>query len=156
MPLDDVQKARIEAFRAHIEEAVLREHGWDAPQRHDRQDGSTLATRYPVREHVWIEYAVRPFLPQVRVGLLTDDRWLSEEFEQRIEDSGDTMTEFVGLAFETAGLDWSDPPVEHYREGGTHFYFATPLDLQRLEELDEPAVRDKVRRMLAGYREAFL
>lgn len=155
MPLTDEQRRMIEGFRrgleAHADEAL----DAGSPEREDREDESTLAMRWPAGEHVWYELAVRPFLPQVRVGILTDDRWKSEELEQVIEDSGDTMSEFVELGFETAGVDWPEPPVEHYRDRGKYFYFATPLDLESIEEIADPSVQDKVRRMLEGYRHAF-
>ena len=54
-----------------------------------------------------------------------------------------------------AGLDWDEPPVEHYREGGEFFYFATPLELDDLGDLDWPETRNKVVRMLEGYLVAF-
>ncbi|RME41121.1 MAG: hypothetical protein D6788_01895 [Planctomycetota bacterium] len=155
MALDEEARRRIEAFRAEVEASVARDGRYGAGRRFDREDASTLATRFAAGDHCWFEVAVRPFVPQVRVAILTDDRWKSEEMEQAIQDSGDTMSEFVGLGFEDAGLDWPEPPVEHYREGGTYFYFATPLDLEAISDLDRPDVRNRVLRMLEGYRLAF-
>jgi hypothetical protein len=94
-------------------------------------------------------------LPQLRAGILTDDRWKSEDLEQAVEDTGDTMEEFVEMGFDEAGLDWKEPPVEHYRDQGKYFYFATPLDLPTLAQLGDAAVFDKVRRMFEGYYRAF-
>lgn len=154
MALTDTQRAIISDFRAEVE-ARIGASGGESPARCDREDESTLVTRWPAGEHVWYELAVRPFLPQVRVAVLTDDRWKSEEFEQKIEDSGDTMSEFVELGFDSAGLTWTSPPVEHYREHGKYFYFATPLELESIEQLSSQAMRDKVVQMSAGYRTAF-
>ena len=78
-----------------------------------------------------------------------------EELEQAIQDSGDSMEEFVGVGMNEAGLDWDEPPVEHYRDGGTHFYFATPIDLEHITDLDTDKLRNQVLRMLEGYLIAF-
>lgn len=155
MPHDEQQRRLADDFRDHIESALAPDEAFGPPIRHDREDGSTLATRWVMEEHVWFELAVRPTLPQMRVGILTDDRWRSEDFEQLIEDSGDTMQEFVELGFETAGLEWLEPPVEHYREHGQFFYFATPVDLKELAQLADEAIRDQAVRMLRGYQLAF-
>jgi hypothetical protein len=153
MALSDEQRQIIAAFRDWLEASTP--PGGAALERFDREDESTLATRWPAAERTWWEVAVRPFLPQVRVGVLTDDRWKSEELEQRIEDSGDTKSEYVEEGFEAAGLSWSEPPVEHYREHGKFFYFATPLELGDVRELADDLVRTRVRQMLAGYRAVF-
>ena len=155
MPMVEQQRAAIHDYRRWLVETLagegeIRNHGT-----HDREDESTLADRWAVGEAVWVEAAIRPMLPQVRVGLVTDDRWKSEELEQKIEESGDTMEEFVGFGFEEAGLDWEEPPVEHYRAGTKHFYFATPVDLESLDELGDAEFRAKVVRMIEGYRRAF-
>ena len=155
MALDEESRETIEVFREYIEGAVAGDERYGQAERYDRDDDSTLATRFPAGDSCWLEIAIRPLIPQVRVGLLTDDRWKNEEIEQGIQDSGETMEEFVGLGFSEAGLDWPQPPVEHYREGGEFFYFATPLEIDELPDLhwDEP--RNKALRMLEGYLIAF-
>ncbi len=155
MPLDDRQRELIRDFRDTLEADVSRDVGLPAPERDDRGDESTLASRWPAENNVWYELAIRPFLPQVRVGICTTDRWRNEDMEQLIEDSGETMQEFVELGFASSGLDWPEPPVEHYRDHGRRFYFATPLDLETLDQLADEAVREKTRRMLTGYHRAF-
>ncbi|MBP7936295.1 MAG: hypothetical protein KA354_16775 [Phycisphaerae bacterium] len=155
MPLNHPQLELIERFRGRVETAMAEEAGFGACSREDRQDHSTLATRWVADKRVWYECTVRPFLPQVRAGIMTDDRWRSEGFEQMIEDSGDTMPEFVGMGFENAGLAWPDLVVEHYRDQGRCFYFATPLALDSIGQLADEAVFDKIRRMLKGYHLAF-
>lgn len=125
------------------------------PVTHDRPDGATLATRYPVAEHVWLECALRPSIPQIRAGIVTTDRWLSEELEEAIESSGDTMSEFIELGFDEVEPDWPDPIVEHFRDGGTDFYFATSFEPDSLSALSDAAVVDKAVRMVRGYFEAF-
>lgn len=155
MSLNADQLKLIATFRDWMESAVDRGDALGVPQRQDREDHSTLATRWPAGEHTWLELTVRPFIPQVRSGIMTDDRRKNEQLEQMIEDSGDTVREFVDLGFEAAGLDWSDPPVEHYRDQGKYFYFATPLDLESIRQLGEQSLRDKVKGLLNGYRRAF-
>jgi hypothetical protein len=123
----------------------------------DRPDGAMLATRWPSVENpqVWFEIAVRPGIPQVRVGVMTDDRWKSEDFEEKIEESGDTMGEFVEMGFDEADLTWKDPIVEHFREDMKYFYFSTSLDIATLDELAQGDTRKKIRQMLDGYFHAF-
>jgi len=157
MTLTASQKDVVENFRGSIEDDLSSDSRFSGLARHDRPDGSTLATRWQsaANEHVWFEIAVRPLIPQIRVGILTDDRWKSEDLEEKIEESGDTMREFVEMGFEEAGLEWLEPPVEHYREEMKFFYFSTAFELKRLDELDDPAVRTKTRQMFDGYHHAF-
>lgn len=157
MTLTATQRDVIESFRAALEDNLSSDARFSSAQRHDRADGSTLATRWQSseNEHVWFEVAVRPLIPQVRVGILTDDRWKSEDLEEKIEESGDTMSEFVEMGFEEAGLEWLDPPVEHYREEMKFFYFSTGFEPKRLSELEDADIRTKTRQMLDGYHHAF-
>lgn len=155
MALNDEQRAIIETFRAYIEDSVTADDRYGAKSRLDRPDESILASRFEAAPKCWFEVAIRPMIPQVRVGFLTNDRWISEGAEEAIEGSGDTMNEFVESGFDDAGLDWANPPVEHFRESGEFFYFATPLSLDELAELNGDTVRNKVLRMLEGYLIAF-
>jgi hypothetical protein len=151
MPLDDKDQNSVDAFRTYIEDSVASDDRYGPAQRHDRKDGSTLATRFEVGSSCWLEVALRPLIPQIRVGFVTNDRVKIEEVEQAIQESGDTMEKFVGLGFAEAGLDWKEPPVEHYSEDGEHFYFATPLEVDELVDLDLDEARNKTLRMLEGY-----
>ena len=155
MPLTDEQRDQIAAFRTYIADTVGTDDRYGEATRCDREDESTLGMRFDVGASCWFEVSIRPSIPQIRVGFLTDDRWRSEEVEQAIQDSGDTMEEFVEIGFDEAGLNWEEPPVEHYRDSGKYFYFATPLPLEDLDDLEQEAVRNKVIRMLEGYLIAF-
>lgn len=150
-----MQSKSVESFRAAVESKIDADSRFKDKQRADREDGSTLATRWRVGPAVWIEVAVRPLLPQVRVGLLTDDRWKSEDLEEKIQESGDTMNEFVGMGMHEAGIDWEEPPVEHYRAELKFFYFATPVDLHSADDLGAAALHDKAAKMAVGYLKAF-
>lgn len=155
MPLDSATRAAIGRFRERFEQKYAADERFGPPLRIDREDESTLSTRFPLAEHLWLELAVRPFLPQLRVGIVTDDRWKSEDLEDAIESSGDEMDEFIEAGFEEAGLTWKAPPVEHYRDQGKYFYFATPLALAAAGQVADAPVFEKVCRMFEGYYEAF-
>lgn len=146
-----------ERFLSTLESALAGDPRFSGHARHARPDGSTAATRWQsaANPQVWFEIAVRPLIPQIRVGVVTDDRWKSEDFEEKIEESGDTMSEFVELGFDEAGLEWPEPIVEHYREDMKYFYFATAFEPQSLEALGHEAVINRVRRMFDGYYHAF-
>ncbi len=157
MAVTAVQRDQVDLFRATFEDAFKGDPRFTGSHRHDREDGSTLATRWQssVNDHILFEISVRPLIPQIRVGILTDDRWKSEDFEGKIEESGDTMSEFVEMGFHEAGLNWLEPTVEHYREEMKYFYFATAFEITDLKELADPAVRKKARQMLEGFHHAF-
>lgn len=155
MPLDELSREKIEDFRTYIEDSVATDDRYGPAQRHDQEDESTLTTRFEAGPSCWFEVAVRPMIPQIWVGFLTSDGWINEEIEQAIEDSGGSMEKFVGLGFAEAGLDWADPPVEHYREGDEYSYFGTPLELDEVPDVDLTEVRNKTLRMLEGYLIAF-
>jgi len=155
MPLSDAQRQLVRGFRDALETALADDARFRDATREDRPDESTLATRWQAADRVWFEIALRPLIPQVRVAVLTDDRWRSEDWEEKIEESGDSMNEFIGMGMHDAGLDWEEPPVEHYRADLKYFYFTTPLELSRLDDLADPATRDRIRRMFDGYYNAF-
>ena len=155
MPLDELSRERIDAFRDYIEASVSNDDRYGAAYRCDREDESMLATRFEVGPSCWFEVILCPMVPQIRVGFLTNDRLTSEEVEQAIQESDGTMEQFIELGFAEAGLDWKNPVVEHYSEGEEYFYFSTPLALDELPDLDWPEVRNKTLRMLEGYLIAF-
>lgn len=155
MPLNEDQSRWCKDFRDYIEDSAATDERYGPIQRQDRDDQSLFASRFEMAPKCWLEVALRPFIPQVRIGFLTTDRWKSEDAESMIEDSGDSMSEFVGVGFNDAGLDWDEPPVEHFREAGQFFYFATPLEIEDLRELESDEIRNKTLRMLEGYLIAF-
>jgi hypothetical protein len=61
------------------------------------------------------------------------------------------MSEYLEIALAEAGLDWVDPPVEHYRDQGRWYSFVTPIDLQRPSDLADAALRTKVTQLIEGY-----
>jgi len=149
--LTPAQLDSVAAFRDWLTEQLAVNERMGPAQTDDRDDGSTLTTRWPIGENLFMQVTLRPLIPQVRVGIVTDDRWKSEEIEQGVQDSGDTMEEFLELGFSDAGLDWDEPPVEHYREQGKWYSFITPVELASLDELAAQKLRDKVLRMINGY-----
>lgn len=151
MGLTEIQAAQVADFRNWLEGRLAGDERLGPPLRDDHEDGSTLTTRHRLGEDLYLEVALRPLIPQVRVGIVTDNRWKSEELEDAVESSGDTMAEFLEVAFAEAGLDWENPPVEHYRDQGRWFTFITPLALDDLQELADDALRAKTLQMIAGY-----
>lgn len=155
MALTATQAQAVEKFRTWMDGELARAGGFGAPQRADRPDGSTLTTRYPLERKLFLEVTVRPLLPQVRVGIVTDDRWRSEELEEGIETSGDNMSEYLEVAFSEAGLDWENPPVEHYRHEGIWYSYVTPVDLKSPDDLGGEALRAKLMKMIQGYMHSY-
>lgn len=151
MTQTQINTTQVTQFREWVAAQLAGDETFGDPMVEDRPDGSTLTTRWPIGESLYLEVTVRPHLPQVRVGLVTDDRWKSEELEQGVEDSGDSMEEFLELGFDEAGLEWEEPPVEHYRDQGKWFSFMTPVDLERVSQLGDESIRDKVMKMIRGY-----
>lgn len=145
----------IEVFRCGVETLVGTRLGLPQLERHDRPDHWVMASRWPIDRHWWLELAVRPTVPQIRVAAVTDDTMCSRDAETMISESSLTLREFIGLGFHDAGLAWPEPPVEHYREDAERFCFATPLDLASLEDLRGEAMREKVLKMLDGYHRSF-
>lgn len=155
MAVTAAQRESITRFRERLESELRGDPRVRAVSREDRADESTLASRFQVADRVWLELALRPAIPQLRAGIMTDDRWLSEELEEAIEETGDTMSEFIEFGFESVGLSWPEPPVEHYRDQGKYFYFATAQELRDLSQLADESLYTRARRMLDGYYEAF-
>jgi len=155
MALSEHDRKSIEAFREYIEDSVAGDERYGPATRHDSEDESTLMTRFEAGPSCWFEVVLRPSVPQIRVGFSTDERSMSEEVEQAIQEAGDTMETLIASGFREAGLDWPDPVVEHGCEGEESFYFATPLEVEDLFDLDFEQMRNKVVRMLEGYLVAF-
>lgn len=151
--LDRQMRTAIESFRARIVEAIG--DRWGPPVRLDRDDAEAITTRWRLEPHLWCELTIRPFLAQVRVGVVTDDAWRDRDYEQFIIDEDYTPSEFVASGFGEEGLTWEDPPVEHYRDGEDLFRFVTPLEIGQLARLAEADCVDQARRMLLGYARAF-
>jgi hypothetical protein len=149
------EPATIEQFLGTLATRLADLDTLSPPGRVAREDGTAISLRFEVAAHVWLDLTLRPDVPQVRAGIMTDDRWVSEDLEQAIEDSGDTMSEFVELGFEEADLAWLGPPVEHYREQGQYFYFSTGFEPSSTAALVEPDVMVKAERMVRGYYLAF-
>jgi len=155
MLADDQKRQLVSTFRDWIESVVGARLEAGAPERFDRDDARTLLTRWSLEPHFWHEITIRPLLPQVRVGLMTDDRLRSRDFREMVEAGGYTLSEFVAMGCESAGLHWPDPPVEHYREQGDRFRFATPVDLPSIEQLADESFRDRIFRLSIAYDRAF-
>ncbi len=158
MALSEQDRELIDAFHGYVEGAVAADDRYGPAERCEREGGLWQSLRFEAGQSCWLEVQVRPTDPQVRVAFLTNDRWRSEEVEESIQASGDTMSRFVAVAFAEAGLNCPEPEVEHYRGNDEYYYFATPLVVEEFEDLgdlERGVVRDKVVRMLEGYLVAF-
>ncbi len=155
MTLDERERQIIEAFRAWLTSTVESRLSLDAGRRFDRRDQWMLVTRWEAQRRIWYEVVIQPTLPALRAGLVTDDPLRSRDFEQMIQQVGLTLQEFVASGLEAAGLAWPTPPVEHYCERGELFHFATPLDLDAIEQLADETTRWNVYKILDGYHRAF-
>ena len=155
MPLTERDRENVDAFRCYIEDLVVSDDRYGPAGRHDREDESTLATRFDAGPGCWFEVALWPMIPRIHVGFLTTDQGKSEEIQQAIHESGESVEQLVAAGFADAGLDWAEPPVEHYLDERGGFYFATPLQVEDLVDLDTEGVRNTVLRMLEGYLIAF-
>lgn len=145
------QRVQVEAFRQRLEPAVTERLKGIACEHDDRDDGRTLTTRWAVQPRFWLELTIRPTLPQVRVGLLTDDRLRFRDLRGMIEASGYTLNEYVAMSFASEGLIWPDPPVEYYHESGRRFCMASALDLREPADLAQDVTREQSLQMAAGY-----
>ena len=155
MFLDERESGLIDEFRIWMESAVsglLRTSDFN---RQDGDDGRLLLTRWPAGRRYWYEIAIRPFLCQVRVGVMTDDVFRSEDLGRLIADSGYTLQEFVVQGFGSVGLEWADPAVEHYCEEGLRYYYSTPMEFGLIDQLGDWGFRDRMLKVLAGYGHAF-
>jgi hypothetical protein len=155
MSLTKRELTLIELFRSGVETLAGTKLGLSDPERHDRDDHWIISIRWLIDQHWWLELIIRPTLPQVRVGVVTDDQDRCRDVEKMIVDSSLNLREFIGLGFKSAGLNWAEPLVERFREGADRFCFATPLDLSSLEDLTGELIRDKILKMLDGYHQCF-
>ncbi len=155
MPLDESSRESIEAFHKYVQDSVASDDRYGPARPYDGEDESAFTTLFEAGPSCWFEVAVHPLVPQIRVGFLTSDAEMNAEIEQAIGDSGNTMEAFVGVGFAEAGLDWSEPTVEHYHEGDEYYSFATPLAIDEPADLDMPEILNKTLRMLEGYLIAF-
>lgn len=152
MAISQEDRTQVEAFRTYIEDTVATDDRYGEAVRADND--KVFASRFFEGTTTWFEVAILPSQKEVRVGFFTTDEAINQDCEQVIAESGETAVRFVGQALEEAGLDWASPSIEHGRDGQAHFY-ATPLKLDDLRDLDSDEVRDKAIRMLEGYLIAF-
>jgi len=155
MIVTEDQLRMVNDFREWMESAVSGILQKDDFERHDHQDRSAFINRWMIQKHIWHEITIRPSLPQVRVGIMTDDPYRHNDFKQLIDGSGDTMQEFIQEGFASAGLEWRNPPVHNYCEQGVRYYISTPLDLRSVDQLVEELIRNKMLEMVQGYQIAF-
>lgn len=153
MGADEAHRAQVDAFCSYIEDMVAIDDRYGPPNRAEGDGGSERTSRFEVGRACWLEVAVLPAVPGLRVGFLTRSEETTRELEQMIRDSGQTAEAFVNAAFREAGLD-SPESVAQTADEGTIRY-ATLLQLDELADLERQEIRDKALRVLEGYLIAF-
>ncbi|MBI2192751.1 MAG: hypothetical protein HYU36_12280 [Planctomycetes bacterium] len=118
------------------------------------QQGEAFGCRLYTDARTWLEVSVFPSRNQVRLGLAMESRARNEQAEQLIEDSRETLDEFLELGLADAGHEDDVYRMEHFHEAGI-FYFATHLALSGIEDLKGPEIRERVTHLLEGYAMAF-
>lgn len=114
-----------------------------------------LVMRLYTDTRTWLEVNFLVSEPKLRIGLATDSRTRNEEGEQLIEDSKDTLDEFLELGLADAGYEDDVYKMEHFHESGI-FYFATHLDSENIEAFaEEDGIRQKAMQLVEGYALAF-
>jgi len=157
MTLSAEDRTTVEAFLQYVEDASAGDDRYGMAARFERSDGSEFSTRFEVEPRCWLEAAVEPFVPRIRVGFVTDDPAIGEALLQAIKDSNEPVSKVLEGALAEAGVDWPDPPVEQVIEDEQHIYFVTPLKMESLDDLDLDflKMRDKTLRLLEAYLIAF-
>jgi len=119
------------------------------------EHADSRAVRLYTDVHLWLEVNVLPGLSKLRIGLATDDRPTNEDAEQVIEDSRESLDEFLELGLADAGYeDEEGHSMEHFHDSGV-FYFATHLDMVSIDSLVDDELREKAKRLVEGYAAAF-
>ena len=145
----------MESFRTFIEDSVSSDDRYGTASRHDRPDRSLLATRFHAGGPCWFELAIRPAVPDVRVGFVTDDPVTNDGVLELISDAGQSLSEYVQAGLREAGLDEPEMMVVHHQNEGNTYSFTTSFKLDELADLDSDDVRDKTLQVLEGFLIAF-
>jgi len=88
---------------------------------------------------------VRAETKQIRVGVVTRNRWVSEGVEQAVLDNGGSMTEF--LEDEMEADDDLEYPMLHYHDSG-EFYFVSEIPF---EDIRKPETYEMAKYYFEGY-----
>ncbi|HOE97821.1 MAG TPA: hypothetical protein PLS90_17225 [Candidatus Sumerlaeota bacterium] len=87
----------------------------------------------------------------VRVGLMTQEKALSERLESAAQESADSLTEFLEVSLESG--EELDHEVQHFHDDA--FYFCSDIPYQRDDDLASEILRDEIIYYLDGYIGAF-
>lgn len=112
-------------------------------------EGERFRLRLVYDEHSHFFATVMPEDGMVRVGLCTDNRWVSEGIEQAILDSGDSMTEFLEDAMDSN--EELEHEVQHFHDDA--FYFCSDIPYDTDEQLGSADFRELLTMYLDGYIE---
>ncbi len=115
-------------------------------------EGEAIRIKFVFDDHSHFFVAVLEDDGQLRIGLATDNRWVSEAIETAALETGDSLTEFLEDEMEAnAELEHE---VQHFHDDV--FYFCSDIPFQRPEDLASPIVRDEIVSYLDGYMTALI
>ncbi|MFQ5463293.1 MAG: hypothetical protein ACE5E5_11790 [Phycisphaerae bacterium] len=157
MTITSEQSEIVDAFLDYLDGEFSGDERYGPAERYDRKDESSRALRFSLGPNCWIEAAVRPAVPEVRVGFVTDERSIFDEILNLLADAEETPSENLERALADAGLPWEDPVVDQETIDERFHRFSTPLKLEVLDDLDLGfmKVRSKVPKMIEAYLVAF-
>jgi hypothetical protein len=154
MALSVNDRETVQAFRAFVEDSLSADDRYGTASRIDRPDGSVTATRFNVGGPCWLELAVRPSVPEIRLAFVTDDAVTNDGILELVSDAGQSLSEFVQAGLQEAGLEEPTADVEHSQDG-KNYRFSTGIKLDEVSDLEMDEVRDKTLQYLEGFMIAF-
>jgi len=157
MAITSEQSEIVDAFLDFLDGEFSGDERYGPAERYERKDESARALRFALGPNCWIEAAVRPDVPEVRVGFVTDERSIFDEIVNLLADAEETPSENLERALTDSGLPWEDPVVEQETIDERVHRFSTPLKLEALDDLDLVfmKVRGKIPKMIEAYLIAF-
>jgi len=118
----------------------------------DRATPSGLCVRLVAAAGTYYVVRVDTDNSQLEAGLATENRMLNESLEQMILDNGGDLDDLLGD--ELCDLGEQPLPMRHYFERPA-FLFVVPLPLTGAGDLDDPALRKRVKLILAASKSLF-
>ncbi len=157
MSLSDEDRAEVDSFLDYVADFSDSDDRYGLAVRLEREDESLFATRFEVGPSAWLEVGVWPSVPEVRIGVVTDEPATGEEIVAGIEADDVSLTDALAAALVDAGLNWPEPPIEKDGVTTEEFRLTTPIELEELSDLDVGFldVRDKSMRLLEAYLNVF-
>ncbi len=157
MAITSEQNEIVDAFLDFLDGEFSGDERYGPSERYDRKDESSRALRFSLGPNCWIEAAVRPNVPEVRVGFVTDERMIFDEIVNLLADAEETPSQNLERAMADSGISWEEPVVDQETIDERFHRFSTAFTLEALDDLDLGfmKVRSKVPKMIEAYLIAF-